>query len=147
MQFNTQADFSRENDKKAMLTNGACVNEELLTFADNGYQGLFGTTKIAVRADNGSLTGVLGIVHDIAEQKVTENSLRVAATASESQEGMVVTDANSIILRVNHAFGVLVFNGDEGSQEDMTKWADAAMYEAKESGRNQIRFYGASQYV
>lgn len=33
-----------------------------------------------------------------------DEQLRVAATAFETQEGMVVTDAHSVILRVNHAF-------------------------------------------
>lgn len=40
------------------------------------------------------------------------------------------------------SIGVIMFNGSEGSQDDFMKWADAAMYEAKEAGRNQIRFYG-----
>lgn len=39
------------------------------------------------------------------------------------------------------SIGVMVFNGSEGSQEDIMKWADAAMYEAKDAGRNLIRFY------
>jgi diguanylate cyclase (GGDEF)-like protein len=38
--------------------------------------------------------------------------------------------------------GVIVFNGSEGSQDELMKWADVVMYEAKASGRNQIRFYG-----
>lgn len=38
--------------------------------------------------------------------------------------------------------GVIVFNGSEGSQDDLMKWADVAMYEAKDAGRNQVRFYG-----
>jgi len=33
-----------------------------------------------------------------------QTSLRIAATAFESQEGMVVTDADTVILKVNHAF-------------------------------------------
>lgn len=37
------------------------------------------------------------------ERKQTESDLRIAATAFESQEGMMVTDANSVILRVNQA--------------------------------------------
>ena len=45
--------------------------------------------------------------------------------------------------RCTASIGVLVFNGSEGSQEDIMKWADAAMYEAKNAGRNQIRFYEA----
>ena len=39
-----------------------------------------------------------------AERKQTEADLRVAAVVFESQEGMIVTDARSVILRVNRAF-------------------------------------------
>ena len=41
---------------------------------------------------------------DITERKQTEVELGIAATAFESQEGMLVTDANTVILRVNKAF-------------------------------------------
>ncbi|PKO46522.1 MAG: hypothetical protein CVU29_05590 [Betaproteobacteria bacterium HGW-Betaproteobacteria-22] len=41
---------------------------------------------------------------DITERKKIDAELRIAATAFESQEGMIVTDANSIILKINHAF-------------------------------------------
>ena len=40
------------------------------------------------------------------------------------------------------SIGVMVFDG-EGSAEDFIKWADLAMYQAKEAGRNSIRFYGS----
>jgi diguanylate cyclase (GGDEF)-like protein/PAS domain S-box-containing protein len=39
------------------------------------------------------------------------------------------------------SIGVVLFNDHEGSQDDILKWADAAMYEAKEAGGNQIRYY------
>jgi diguanylate cyclase (GGDEF)-like protein/PAS domain S-box-containing protein len=45
-----------------------------------------------------------GTHQDITARKLAEASSRIAATAFESQEGMLITDANSIILRVNHAF-------------------------------------------
>jgi diguanylate cyclase (GGDEF)-like protein/PAS domain S-box-containing protein len=41
------------------------------------------------------------------------------------------------------SIGVVVFINHEESNEDILKWADAAMYRAKESGRNQICFFGA----
>jgi diguanylate cyclase (GGDEF)-like protein/PAS domain S-box-containing protein len=47
---------------------------------------------------------LLGVTRDITERKQAENNLRIAATAFESQEGMMVTDVNKIILRVNKAF-------------------------------------------
>lgn len=43
--------------------------------------------------------------------------------------------------RCTSSIGVVVFNGREGSQDDVLKWADAAMYEAKDAGCNRIQFY------
>jgi len=37
--------------------------------------------------------------------------------------------------------GVLVFDASEGSEDDLLKRADAAMYKAKEAGKNAIYFY------
>lgn len=46
----------------------------------------------------------LAVTRDISERKQAEHHLRIAATAFESQEGMIITDADNIILRVNSAF-------------------------------------------
>ena len=47
---------------------------------------------------------VSGILRDISSRRSNEESLRIAATAFESQEAMTVTDADARILRVNSAF-------------------------------------------
>ncbi len=48
------------------------------------------------------------------ERKQAEAELKVGATVFESQEGMMVTDANNIILRVNHAFTKITgYSADE----------------------------------
>lgn len=39
------------------------------------------------------------------------------------------------------SIGVVVFTGRQASQNDVQRWADAAMYRAKDAGRNSIRFY------
>jgi len=44
------------------------------------------------------------VTRDISERKRAELDLHIAAIAFESQDGMIVTDAQSKILRVNHAF-------------------------------------------
>ncbi|MDD2919533.1 EAL domain-containing protein [Rhodoferax sp.] len=46
----------------------------------------------------------IGTISDISAHKQAQADLRVAATAFESQEGMVITDANKRILRANRAF-------------------------------------------
>lgn len=43
--------------------------------------------------------------------------------------------------RCSASIGVAVFLNHERSQDEIIKWADKAMYQAKEAGRNQIRFY------
>lgn len=47
---------------------------------------------------------ILTYITDISGRKQAEADLRVAAAAFESQEGMVITDARGVILRVNRAF-------------------------------------------
>ena len=54
------------------------------------------------QAANGRL--FTAIIRDITTRKQVESELRIAATAFESQDGMMITDANKVILRVNHAF-------------------------------------------
>ncbi len=53
---------------------------------------------------SGHCTQLIGTVHDITARKQSEAKLRVAAAAFESQVGMMITDADAHILRVNRAF-------------------------------------------
>ncbi len=46
----------------------------------------------------------VGTVQDITFQKQIENQQRIAAIAFETHEGIMITDANANIIRVNHAF-------------------------------------------
>jgi diguanylate cyclase (GGDEF)-like protein len=39
------------------------------------------------------------------------------------------------------SIGVAVFRDHEVNQVDLLKWADAAMYQAKDAGRNTVRFH------
>lgn len=47
---------------------------------------------------------LIGTTEDVTERKMRETDLRIAATAFESHESMVITDAQGVILRVNRAF-------------------------------------------
>jgi len=63
---------------------------------------------------DGNPINMRGTVQEITDQKQADHHLRIAATAFESQEGMMVTDADNIILRVNKAFTTITgYNVEE----------------------------------
>jgi diguanylate cyclase (GGDEF)-like protein/PAS domain S-box-containing protein len=73
------ANFFRNKDRKALKTEEAHIYEEILTFADSGYEGLFETIKTPMKDGEGSVIGVLGIARDISERKEREEQLRIYA--------------------------------------------------------------------
>jgi diguanylate cyclase (GGDEF)-like protein/PAS domain S-box-containing protein len=84
------ADSFRENDRKAVEVDRSRANEEWLTFATNGYRGLFETLKTPMRDRGGKLIGVLGIARDITARyraekaaKASRTRLRVALQATQ----------------------------------------------------------------
>ncbi|MDD5300458.1 MAG: PAS domain S-box protein [Gallionella sp.] len=78
---------------------------------------------------------ILAVVRDISERKQAEEELRIAATVFESQEGMIVTDAHSVILRVNHAFtGITGYTAEEAVGQTPRLLS---------SGRHDAVFYAA----
>ncbi|WP_253449190.1 EAL domain-containing protein [Halomonas sp. Y3] len=48
--------------------------------------------------------GALALVRDVTDERATEAQLRIAATAFETHLGMLITDGNSRILKVNETF-------------------------------------------
>lgn len=62
---------------------------------------------------------------------------------------LTVTHTGQSSSRVQHhcsvSIGVVVFNNADASPADIMKWADAAMYQAKDAGRNAIRFHEPAQ--
>lgn len=56
----------------------------------------------------------VGATTDITERKRAEQELRVAATAFESREGLIITDERGVIVKVNQAFhGLTGFDAAE----------------------------------
>ncbi|TAK59650.1 bacteriohemerythrin [Methylobacter sp.] len=76
--------------------------EYRLKFNDESVCWLFGNALPQLQTDGSVLWH--GFITDITKQKQDEVDLRIAATAFELQDAMLVTDANNIILKVNQAF-------------------------------------------
>ncbi|MCX6074807.1 MAG: EAL domain-containing protein [Campylobacterales bacterium] len=66
------ADFFRKNDRIAMEANSPTINEEWITFADDGHRALLETTKIPMYNDEHLLIGILGVAHDITQRHNAE---------------------------------------------------------------------------
>ena len=83
----------------------------------------------------GHFTGYHGVGTDITDRKQAEAELRIAASAFESQVGMMVTDAQCVILRVNRAFS------------EITGYSEAELLgqtpRLLQSGRHDAGFYRA----
>lgn len=57
--------------------------------------------------ENGTIGGIIISLEDITAKRSAEEELRIAAIAFEAQEGIMVTDAEHEILRVNQAFATI----------------------------------------
>ena len=89
----------------------------------------------AVFTDSNGSRAVWGVIEDISVRKNAEDNLRIAATAFESQEGMMVTDTARVIIRVNKAFAAITgYSAKEAIGNNPSMLA---------SGRHDIVFYDA----
>ncbi len=99
------AEFFRAKDQAAMAAGGPIMNEEWLTFADDGYCGLFETTKVPLRDAQGQLLGVLGVARDITERRKAESAQKLAASVfTHAREGIMITAPDGTIIEVNDTF-------------------------------------------
>lgn len=79
------ANSFRQWDQEAMAAEKLSINEEWVTFADDGRRVLLETIKTPMRDTMGNLVGVLGIARDITARHVQsalqDQIARIAATA------------------------------------------------------------------
>ncbi|MDD2463125.1 MAG: PAS domain S-box protein [Desulfobulbus sp.] len=70
-----EAEWFHSYDQKAITKKTASINEEWITYADDGHRELVETIKTPVYDPGGTLLGVLGIAWDITEKKRIEEEL------------------------------------------------------------------------
>jgi diguanylate cyclase (GGDEF)-like protein len=77
----------------------------------------------------------------IAQANAIAEKIRVALSTpyllTNKQEGKAAIE---IAHRCTTSIGVAMFNHQDPDRDDILRQADAAMYQAKEAGRNSIRF-------
>ncbi|WDP90058.1 MAG: PAS domain S-box protein [Desulfobacter sp.] len=104
------ADFFREKDKLAIASNGPTINQEDVTFADDGHKELLETIKTPMYDNSGNLIGVLGVARDITRLKRSEKRIREekefteAALNSQRDTFFLFEPATGKAIRWNDAF-------------------------------------------
>ncbi|MGZ4953607.1 MAG: PAS domain-containing sensor histidine kinase [Methylobacter sp.] len=76
--------------------------EYRVKFDDGTVRWLLGNSLLQREEDGSTLW--FGFITDISERKQAEQQLRIAATAFESQNGIIITDTTATILQVNRSF-------------------------------------------
>jgi len=99
------AEFFRQKDKEASDAGKATINEEEVTYADDGHKELLETIKSPMYDSNNHLIGVLGVARDITLRKQTESEIKKLSTGIEqSPVSIVISDIDGIIEYVNPKF-------------------------------------------
>ncbi len=77
------ADGFRKHDKKVVETGNSNMNEEWITYSDNGEKALLETTKTPLRDEKGEIFGVLGVSYNVTKRIEREDALREAKQEAE----------------------------------------------------------------
>ena len=93
----------RQIDEQVHST-GTTQGDEFLFTDSSGRTRNMELVKAPIRSADNHITGILGVARDISMRRRAEEQLRIAAIAFESQDGIVIAEADGTIQRVNTAF-------------------------------------------
>jgi diguanylate cyclase (GGDEF)-like protein/PAS domain S-box-containing protein len=114
MPWATQAELYRADDLAVINTGVARLSYDEPQLTPSGDTIWLRTSKVPLKNKNNESLGLLGFYEDITERKLADIELRIAATAFESQEGIMIAGADHNILRVNSAFTKITgYSADE----------------------------------
>jgi diguanylate cyclase (GGDEF)-like protein len=136
-----------DNFKALNDTHGHAAGDLLLIEAAIRLKGCVRATDTVARLGGDEFVVVVGSLNvDKAESTAQARLIAGKIEASLSTPYLIsVKHDGKVDSTIEHqctaSIGAVVFIDHEGSQEDFLRWADTAMYKAKEAGRSLIRFY------
>lgn len=139
-----------DNFKPLNDAHGHEVGDLLLVEAARRLSGCVREMDTVARFGGDEFVVMLGHLNmDVME--ATAQALAVAesirATLSQPYVLTIPHDGEDDVTVEHHctvSIGVALFSNLEASPDDILKWADVAMYKAKEAGRNRVCFYGST---
>jgi diguanylate cyclase (GGDEF)-like protein/PAS domain S-box-containing protein len=106
-----QAEALMAANRQVLACAEPLVLEENVPGITGRLQRIMSTIKFPLRDAQGQISGLGGVATDITERKQSEQALRIAAIAFESQQGMIICNAHRVIQRVNQAFTAITGYG------------------------------------
>ncbi|OIQ79371.1 cyclic di-GMP phosphodiesterase Gmr [mine drainage metagenome] len=127
-----------DNFKLLNDTRGHDMGDLLLIEAAKRLQDIVRGTDTVARLGGDEFIAILGDLSEDAQQS--------AAAARDVGEKVLASMSQPFCLQglechSSASIGISLFRGDEISMDDLLKHADAAMYQAKISGHNTLRFF------
>jgi PAS domain S-box-containing protein len=144
------ADSFLEHDRKAMAAGKPTINEEWITFADDGHRAFLETIKTPMHDSQGTLIGVLGIGHDITKRKKAEEELSKSEKKYRDLYDFLPIpvyemDLEANLTSANHA----IYEAFRGTEEDLKKgfkvWQLLSPEEIERSAKNIQRLLKGEQ--
>lgn len=139
-----------DNFKPLNDTHGHTVGDLLLIEVANRLRSCVREVDTVARFGGDEFVVLLGELNPDKAESAARAALvaeKIRAALSEpyrltiKQEG----EADAVVLhRCTASIGVALFINQEPGQDEILKWADAAMYQAKEAGRNLVRLHDAT---
>ena len=104
--INAQTRQPAKDPVRHVLDTGQVVGlaNHTVLIARDGSEYQIADSAAPIKSRDGRIIGVVLVFRDVTQEYALREDLQVAATAFDAQEGIMVTDAENILLRVNPAF-------------------------------------------
>ncbi|WP_296490020.1 diguanylate cyclase [Rhodoferax sp.] len=136
-----------DNFKTLNDTHGHSVGDLLLIEVTRRLKSCVRETDTVARFGGDEFVVLLSDLHaDRASSKALAAQVAEKIRCSLAQPYVLNTNSQhqtkaTIEHHCTTSIGVVIFDGQEASLDDILKWADGAMYQAKDAGRNRVQFY------
>jgi diguanylate cyclase (GGDEF)-like protein len=142
-----------DNFKSLNDRHGHQVGDSLLLEVTKRLNGCVREVDTVSRFGGDEFVVLLGDLKADRTESTTQAALvaeKIRVTLQEPYSLQVVRKGHADLTLEHHgsaSIGVIVIDHGDASQEDILKWADSAMYRAKDAGRNAIRFHEAANTI